>query len=196
MWPAALPSKATVPRSKAGYTLLEMLFVLVFTAFLLVILSEFLLSGMKLWAKNDRVYKRQNQLKLIYRVIHKELSTAYNNPYLPDKAMAGDDKELTFWKESAKGLLKVKYRYDQSDQKVYRSAAFWGSNIPEKVLFKDIKNWKFEYYQAHSQNWLSEWEPEVKTAIPSLIGISITTKESDLGTIIIPIKAWHSGEEE
>jgi prepilin-type N-terminal cleavage/methylation domain-containing protein len=196
MWRITLPSKATAPRSKAGYTLLEMLFVLALTAFLLVILSEFLLSGMKLWVKNDRAYRLQHQLKFVFQVINKELSAAYVNPYLPDKAMKGDDISLSFWKECADGLFKVKYRYEQTEKIVYRTAGLMGTSAPETVLFKDIINWKFEYYQSHTKNWLLEWDDSDKTLVPSLIRISITTKESDLGTFVIPIKAWHSEEED
>ena len=196
MWRAALPSRATGPKSEAGYTLIEILFVLAITAFLLVILSEFLFSGMRLWAKNDQAYRRQHQIKLVYQVINKELSTLYINPYLPDKALTGTDIEAEFWKESTAGLVKVKYRYEQTEHILYRSVGFAGTTPSETALFKNIKDWKFEYYQPHTQNWVLEWDPKEKTSVPSLIRISIATKESDLGTFTIPVKAWHSEEEE
>jgi len=172
---------------------MEMLFSIALTGILLAVLAQFLLSGVQLWGRNDRGYRRQHQLKFIYQTVSDEVSTMFYGDYLPDFAVKGDDYQLSFWRESTTGLILVTYRFDLNDQKVYRSQGFYGSTPEETVMFTDISSWQFEYYESETQNWLREWTSDRKE-LPALIRITVTTADSNLGTLVIPVKAWHSQE--
>lgn len=187
-------SKVSGPRkNEAGFTLLEMLFSIGMTGVLLAVLAQFLLSGLKLWERNDKGYRRQHQMKFIYQTVYDELSNMLYGDYLPEYLISGDDYKLSFWRESNTGLILVTYRYDFNEKKVYRSEGFYGSNPGETMLFDDISNWQFEYYEPETRNWLREWTSDRKE-LPALIRITAKTKENNLGTLIIPVKAWHNHE--
>jgi hypothetical protein len=188
------PSKATAIRGENGVSLVEMLVALSLTAFLLGVISQFLFTGVKFWAKNDLAYRRQHQLKVVFLTTYSDISSAFIGSYLPDFSMSGDEYQLNFWRETAEGLVLVKYRFEPPEHKVYRSAGFWGGTPPENELFTGIDSWKFEYYQTSSKNWLLEWKPERKDEVPSLIRITVKSKLVNMGTLYIPLKVWR-GEE-
>lgn len=180
-------------RSEAGFTLLEMLFSIGLSGLLLVILAQFMLSGIKLWERNDGGYRRQHQMKIVYERLYEEVSCMLHGDYLPEYIISGDDYKLSFWRESGAGLVLVTYRYDFNDNKVYRSEGFYGSRPEDTVLFDGITNWQFEYYEPKTRNWLREWTSDRKE-LPALIRITVKSKDSNLGTLTIPVKAWHSNE--
>jgi hypothetical protein len=171
-----------------------MLFSIGLTGVLLAILAQFMLSGVKLWERNDRGYRRQHQMKFIYQMVYNEVSTMLYGEYLPDYIISGDDYKLSFWRESDNGLILVTYRYDFNEKKVYRSEGFYGSSPGDELLFEDIANWQFEYYEPKTRNWLREWTADRKE-LPALIRITLKTKNSNLGTLTIPVKAWHRNAE-
>jgi prepilin-type N-terminal cleavage/methylation domain-containing protein len=183
-------SRVSGNRSEAGFTLLELLFSISITGLLLAILAQFLLSGVQLWERNDRGYRRQHQLKLVYQTAYNELSTMCYGEYLPDFIINGDDWQLGFWRETTRGLVFVKYRYDLNEKIVYYSEGFYGSKPPETALYKEIINWQFEYFDQKNRNWLREWKSDRKE-LPALIRITVKSKDADLGTLTIPVKAWH-----
>lgn len=186
--------KVSGPRkNEAGFTLMEVLFSIGMTGVLLTVLAQFMISGIKLWERNDQGYRRQHQMKFIYQTVSDEVSTMLYGDYLPEYIISGDDYKLSFWRESRTGLILVTYRYDFNDHKVYRSEGFYGSTPGETVLFNDILNWQFEYYEPKTRNWLREWTSDRKE-LPALIRITVKTKISNLGTLIIPVKAWHDNE--
>ena len=180
-------------KSEAGFTLLEMLFSIGITGLLLVILAQFMVSGIKLWERNDRGYRRQHQMKFIYQSVYQEVSCMLCGDYLPEYIISGDDYKLSFWRESDAGLILVTYRYDMNDKKVYRSEGFYGSSPGDTVLFEDIINWQFEYFEPETRNWLREWTSD-RRELPALIRITAKTKDSNLGALTIPVKAWHGKE--
>ncbi len=183
-------SRVSGNRSEAGFTLLELLFSISITGLLLAILSQFLLSGVQLWERNDRGYLRQHQLKLVYQTAYNEFSTMCHGEYLPDFIINGDEWQLMFWRETIKGLVFVKYRYDLNEKTVYHSEGFYGSKPEETILYKDIIKWQFEYFDQKNRNWLREWKSDRKE-LPALIRITVKTKDADLGTLTVPVKAWH-----
>ncbi len=184
------PSKVSGNRTEAGYTLLELLFSISITGLLLAILSQFLLSGVRMWERNDRGYRRQHQLKLVYQTAYNEISTMCYGEYLPEYLIDGGDTRLSFWRETPRGLEFVNYRYDLNEKVIYHSQGFYGSEPPEVVLYKGIENWEFEYFDPKNRNWLREWKSD-KKELPALIRITVKTKDADLGTLTVPVKAWH-----
>lgn len=190
--PAKRPLRVIGTRTESGLTLIEVLVSLSLTAVLLGVISQFLYTGIHLKNKSERAYERQHLMKAIYQTVSNDISPLATGPYLPENALKGDQYELSFWRESNAGLHNIKYRYDPQTKKVYKAAGFWGSKPEETVIFDDISDWKFSYYDPKTKWHLSEWDLKLKEEIPSLIGISIKTKTADLGTIFIPVKVWHS----
>jgi prepilin-type N-terminal cleavage/methylation domain-containing protein len=188
--------KGLVLRNEQGVTLLEMLAAITILAFMLAILSQFLFSGLRLWGKQDRGYQQQHRLKLIHQTLYNDLSTVLAGNYLPEYSVKGDDAKIQFWSESAAGLEQITYYYDQEHQVVYRAAGFWGQ-VPQDIpLFKEITEWKFEYFEPKWKNWVTEWNPALKMEIPLLIRVSVNTKTGNLGTMTFPLKAWHKEDEQ
>ena len=185
-----LHSRVSGNRNEAGFTILELLFSLSIIGLLLAVLTQFLVNGVQLWERNDRGYRRQHQLKIIYQTTYNEISTMCGSDYLPKYLIDGDDYQLHFWRETAKGVVLVAYRYAFTDGKVYRSEGFYGSEPLETVLYNDITNWQFEYFEQSSRNWLREWKSDRKE-LPALIRITAKTKDTDLGMMVIPVKSWH-----
>lgn len=181
-------------QNEKGLSLLEMLISLTFTAVLLGVLSQFLYSGVRFWGKNDQAYRRLSQFKMVFQVTYNDLASAFAGSYLPEFSLTGDEYQLSFWKETTAGLVLVNYRYDSFKKIVYRSAGFWGSKPEENEVFTDIVSWRFEYYKPDQKNWLLEWKPERKDQIPSLVRITVKTKTTDLGSMVIPLKTWRPEE--
>jgi hypothetical protein len=188
--------KALALPNEPGVTLLEMLAAITITAFMLAILAQFLFSGVRLWDKQDRGYQQQHRLKLIHQTLYNDLSTVLAGNYLPEYSVKGDDAKLQFWSEATTGLVQITYYYDREQQIVYRSAGFWGQ-VPQDIpLFKEITEWKFEYYEPKWKNWVAQWNPEQKMIIPALVRVTVATKTGNLGTMTFPLKAWHEEDEE
>lgn len=192
--PTKLFIKATCVRNETGLTLLEMLVSLTISAVLFAILAQFMFSGIQLWGKNDQAYQRQHRLNLVYQVVYNDLATVYVSNYLAEKAFKGDEYQLNFWREAPSGLVQVTYRYDRSSKQVFRTIGFWGSTPAEVSIFKNFNTWKFEYYQPNTKSWISEWDPDQKTAVPALIRIT-GKSDTDLGQIVIPIKTWYNNKD-
>lgn len=194
--PGRKPCNNTVWRSEAGMTLLEVLAALGILVMLLAVLSQMLYTGSRIWVKNDCAYQKQHQLQDLYTMLAPELRSAYGNEFLPGKAFKGDEREVSFWRETGVGLQQVTYRYDATQKTLYRAAGFWGATPEAKPLFTDLSAWKFEYFEAAARNWKYDWDPVVKTALPSLIRITATTTLTDLGSIVIPLEAWHEEDDD
>lgn len=188
--------KALALPNERGVTLLEMLAAITITAFMLAILAQFLFSGVRLWGKQDRGYQQQHRLKLIHQTLYNDLSTALAGNYLPEYSVKGDDAKLQFWSEAPTGLVQITYDYDREQQIVYRSAGFWGQVPQEIPLFKEITEWKFEYFEPKWKNWVTQWNPEQKMLIPALVRVTVHTKTGNLGAMTFPLKAWHEEDEE
>lgn len=174
--------------NESGLTLIEVLISLSLVVLILGVLNLFLYSGFRFQGKYDRAYERKYLLKSLYQVCRSDLASMVTGPYLPEASLVGNDYELSFWRESAAGLFQIKYRFDPQEKKLYRAIGFWESEKQETVLFEAIDDWKFEYFDGDSKNWVSEWSPELKEEIPALVGVSYQTAESGLIRIVFPIK--------
>ena len=188
--------KVTGAKNEAGLTLIEMLVTLSITAFLFLVLSQFLLSGVQLWAKNDHAYRRQHLLNLVFQSLNRDLGAMIPGGYLPEVAASGDQYQFKCWIENEQGLIQLEYRYDQQERKVYRIVGFWGGQPVEKVLLEEVDDWKFEYFQAHSKRWLITWSPEQRSEVPALIKVTFKTKLGDLGSMIIPVNTAQDSKED
>lgn len=183
--------------AEAGFTLMEMLVSLSMFAILLALLSQFLFNGIRLWERNDRAYQRQHQLKVIYQTIDNDLSGMLAGCFLPEGALTGEETELHFWKESEKlGAYQVHYRFEQWEKKVYRSTNIFGGETEEEVWLTGIKAWEFNFYDPESENWLFDWEPDMKWKLPALVRIAVKTEDHDLGKLIFPVRVWTKEAEE
>ncbi len=179
--------------NERGFTLIEMLAAICISALLLGVLAEFLFSCTGLWAKSDRGYQREQQLKFIYQMLERDFISIYPGTYLGElPAIEGDETRCAFWLETGQGLVRVQYRYDQENGKVYRVSGVAGSDPTEKTLFDDVTIWKIEYYDAFAQNWLLQWQvrPTEREILPKLLRVSVQTKLANFGTLTFPIKAW------
>lgn len=182
--------KGPVLQNESGVTMLEMVAALSLTALLLGILSQLLFSGVRLWSRQDRFYQQQHRFKFVYQTLYNDFSTAFASTYLPEPAMKGDDVEVQFWSETEKGLVQIKYCYDHTEQTVSRTEGFWGQEVAAKPLFKEVQQWKLEYFEPEWKSWVADWDHGDKGKLPSLIRVSIATKSGDLGTMTFPVKAW------
>lgn len=183
---------ATDIRNELGMTLVELLASLSLLVILLAVLSQFLYSGIHLWDKSDRAYERRHQLRSISQILNTDLGQLVNSPFLAEPAFNGDEYGCAFWAETNEGLVQIKYRYDQQSQKVFKTIGFWGSKPLENELFQGIKNWKIEYFRPKMKNWELQWRPTSKNEIPALIRVTATMEKNSLGTLVVPIKAWHN----
>ena len=188
--------KGTGAKNEAGITLIEMLVTLSITAFLFLILAQFLFSGVQLWAKNDQAYRRQHQLNLVFQSLNGDLGAMIPGGYLPEVAASGDQYQFKCWGENEQGLVQFEYRYDQQERKVFRTVGFWGGQPVASVLLEAVDDWKFEYFQAHSKRWLITWSPEQRNEVPALVKVTFKTKLGDLGSMIIPINTAYDFKED
>lgn len=179
------------PISRNGYTLIEVLFSIAFIALTLGILAQLLYSGAGIWEVNDRAYERQHQLKMVYETVYGDLASALTGPYLPEASVRGDETFMSFWRETEEGVIKVFYRYEPSEKKVYRGSGLWSGKAEEKCLFHRIEEWRFEYFDANVKYWRPSWDPDNKAAVPALIRVLVRSKEHDLGSFVIPMKTWN-----
>jgi prepilin-type N-terminal cleavage/methylation domain-containing protein len=193
--PAREYSGNTGRRSEAGMTLLEVLAALGILVILLTVLSQILHTGSRMWVKNGYAYQNQHQLQDLYTTLAPELRSAYTNPFLAGPACKGDEREVSFWRETGSGLQQVTYRYDAYAKTLYRSAGFWGQRPEFQALFTDLTAWKFAYFEAGTRNWKNDWEPAVKTELPSILRITAATGSADLGSITIPLEAGDEKDE-
>lgn len=193
--PGGKPCNNTFWRREAGMTLLEVLASLGILVILLAVLSQMLYTGSRMWVKNDYAYQKQHQLQDLYTVLAPELRSAYSSNFLPGKTFKGDEQEVSFWRETGVGLQQVTYHYDAAQKTLYRTAGFWGAQPEAKPLLTDLTAWQFEYFAADARNWKYDWEPAVKTALPSLIRITAATTFTDLGTVVIPLEAWYEEDD-
>ncbi len=178
-------------RSESGFTLIEMIAAIGLSALLLGVLAQFTYSIAGLWSRNDQAYRRQYVLRSIEQTLYQDFSVAYSSPYLPEPALKGNEYEVTFWQETNAGLVRVRYNYDSANQTVYRSSGFWGDQSEAAVLFQEVIDWRFEYFQVSTKNWLIEWEPEQPTELPSLIRLTVRTKLGAAGPFTVPARSWH-----
>lgn len=165
-------------------------------AIILGIMSQFLYNGIRLWSKNDRAYQRQHQLKFVYQTIASDLENVFPGPLLPENSFEGDEYRMSFWSVTSSGLKYITYEYDLSTQKVNRSVGLWGAEPEAKVLFSEIKEWKIEFFDDQTANWLTTWDPEAKSDIPALVRVTARSEKDNLGTMTFSIKAWHVEETE
>jgi prepilin-type N-terminal cleavage/methylation domain-containing protein len=182
----------TASRNESGMTLIELLASLSLLAILLAVLSQFLYTGTRMWGKSDRACERRHQLRFISQTLNTDLGLLVNSPFLAEPAINGDEYGFTFWAVTNDGLVQVKYHFDSQEQKVFRSAGFWGSKPPENQMFDQVKEWKVEYYRPKTKNWELQWQPTLKSDIPSLIRVTVTVGNNSLGSLVFPIKAWHN----
>jgi type II secretory pathway component PulJ len=178
-------------RSEAGVTLIEVVAALGLLGLLLAVLSQLLHAGGRMWIKTDYAYQRQHQLQDLYTVLASDMRFVYCSPFLPTKALQGNDREIAFWRETERGLQQVTYRYDAPQKILYRTAGFWGVLPEAKPLITNLTALQFEYFETTARNWKYEWEPKRKTLLPSLVRITATAGPDDLGPIVIPLEAWH-----
>jgi type II secretory pathway component PulJ len=191
VYSARKPCNITVWRSEGGLTLMEVLAALGILVLLLTVISQLLYTGGRMWVKTDYAYQKQHQLQDLYTVLASDLRFAYCSQFLPTKAFKGNDLEIAFWRETSMGLQQVTYRYDATQKVINRTAGFWGATPEAEPLFTNLATLKFEYFETTSHNWKSDWEPKLKTLLPSLVRITATTGANDLGTVVIPLEAWH-----
>lgn len=174
-------------RNESGFTLPEVILAISFTAILLGILAQLLFGGLRIWEKLGRGYSRQHQLLLIDRWLRGDLAAFLGSDYLPEASIKGDQSKLGFWTRSVRGLVKVEYRYDSAAGEVYRTTGFWGETAPEQPVLKAVSEWRFEYYDPVSENWLLYWDPSQTDRIPALIAVTVKTRNFDLGRLVFPI---------
>ncbi|NLY74816.1 MAG: hypothetical protein GX075_05895 [Firmicutes bacterium] len=180
-----------------GMTLAEVLAALTLTVLLLGFLSQFLYNGVSLWSRNDRAYRGQHQMKLIYQTLTNDLEGTFSGPFLPgEKSFQGEEQSLTFWSESGSGLKVIEYRYDAYEKTVWRSVGFWGGEPVERKLLTGITEWRFEYFEPKRRNWLLFWKPSSRTGLPALIKVTAKTDLNTLGPLTITIKTRRDEEEE
>jgi hypothetical protein len=172
-------------------TLIEVLASLSLLVVLLMILSQFLDTDIHLWGKNARADEPRHQLQALSQKLNSDLASLVDSPFLAEPAMKGDENQFTFWAATQNGLVQIEYRFDPVEQKVFRAAGFWGSVFEEKPLFDQVKKWQVEYFRPQTKNWELVWQPALKTDIPSLIRLSVWIGNNNLGTLVIPIHAWH-----
>ena len=182
----------TVFRSELGMTLVEVLASLSLLMILLAVISQFLYTDVRLWGKNDQIYERSYQTRVLAKTFRLDLSSLVNSPFLAEPAVQGDDYQFVFWAENQDGLVQIQYRFDTSEKKVYRSVGFWGSKPQEKLFFAQVEEWKIEYFRPKTKNWELQWQPVQKTDIPSLIRVTFQAQKNKATTLVIPIPAWHS----
>ncbi|HEY8463057.1 MAG TPA: type II secretion system protein GspJ [Bacillota bacterium] len=187
--------KELLGNAEAGVTLLEMIAALSLTAFLLGILSQLLYSGARLWEHQSRSYQWQHQLRLVYQTLYHDFSNAVCGVYLPENAIKGDDLKVQLWGETPSGLYRITYQYDSATGTVTRTVGRWGEEAEAVPLFKGIKSWKLEYFEATWKSWVAEWDPEQKDELPSLIRVTLATKAGRLGTLTFPVKVWYQRDE-
>jgi prepilin-type N-terminal cleavage/methylation domain-containing protein len=185
---------AFVTRNEPGMTLVELLASLSLLGILLAVLSQFLYTGIGLWGKTDRANERNYQLRFISQTLNTDLASMVNSPFLAEPAISGDEYEVTFWSENDQGLVQVKYRYDESTQKVLKTVGFWGNKASENEVFQKIQSWKIEYYRPKTKKWESQWQPAYKNEIPALLRVTVILKNKDQTgtTLVFPIKTWHN----
>lgn len=179
---------------ETGYTTMEMVAAITLTALILAILAQFLLSGVRLWDKNNQAFGKERELKVIYQTLNRDLTAMYYHPFLPEPPILGNEQELIFWQEGTAGLVRVKYWYDQGTKEVYRSAGFWGSEPEGRILFKGVTSWKFEYFEPHTRDWLLEWEPKQTRPLPGLIRVTFKTEKSNVGSLVFQVICGYDRE--
>jgi hypothetical protein len=182
--------------NERGVTLLEMVAAMTITAFMLAVLAQFLFSGARLWGQQDCNYRQQHRLTMIRQILDYDLSSLLVGNYLPEDSVWGDGLKLQFWSEAADGLVRITYYYDPEQQTVFRLAGFWGQEAPEVPLFKEITEWKFEYFESKWKNWTSTWKARRKNEVPALVRVTAHAKTGNLGTLTFSVKAWHEEDEE
>jgi len=181
---------------ESGMTLAEVLAALTLTVLLLGFLSQFLYNGITLWSRNDKAYRGQHQLKLIYQTLANDLESIFSGPFLPgEKLFQGEEQSLIFWSESGSGLKVIRYRYDSYEKTVWRSAGYWGSEPDERKLLTGITEWRFEYFEPKRRNWVLSWKPSFKTELPALVKVTAKTDLNKLGPLVFTIKARRDEEE-
>ncbi|HOJ78940.1 MAG TPA: type II secretion system protein GspJ [Bacillota bacterium] len=176
-------------------TLAEVIASLSFIAIILGITAQLLYSHIGFWERNDRSYQRQHLLKFVYQTVNSDLSSLFSGNFLPENSLAGDEYQLTGWIETAQGLKQVKYRYDLGNKSLLRAVGYWGSELEEQKLLTKVVNWRFEYYDAETGNWRTEWNPALKSKLPSLIRLTVVTEQGNLGTLSFAIHNKHTREQ-
>ncbi|MGE5581344.1 MAG: type II secretion system protein J [Bacillota bacterium] len=184
----------TALRNESGLTLLEVIASLALMALILGVLSQFLYSSNRLKIKTDQAYERQHLLENFHRLMAADTLAICAGAYLPENAMTGGDYQITFWLENEAGLNQVTYRFDPQEKKVYRSASFWGSKPEEVPVLTGVTQWRIEYFQAKTKNWLTVWQPSRKDEIPALLRFTVATRSADLGELVFPVKVWYNEE--
>ncbi len=179
-----------------GMTLAEVLAALALTTVLLGMLSQFLYSSVSLWSKNDKVYRKQHQLKYVYQTIANDLGGVFSSRFLPEEPFKGEENRLNFWNESPRGLKYIGYRYDYEAKALWRSAGLWGSVPEERKLFTGISEWRFEYFEPKKRNWVLYWEPSFPGELPSLVKITAKSDLGILGPFVFPIEVRRNEAEE
>lgn len=175
-------------------TLAEVIASLSFIAIILGITAQLLYSHIGFWERNDRSYRRQHLLKFVYQTLNSDLSSLFSGIFLPENSLTGDEYHLTSWIETAEGLKQIKYRYDLGSKSLLRAVGYWGSELEERELLTAVVNWRFEYYDAETGNWRTEWNPAMKTRLPSLIRVTVVTEKGNLGTISFEIQNKYTRE--
>lgn len=190
-------SKQAIPeggRGESGFTLPEVILAISFTAILLGVLAQLLFGGVRIWERIGRGYERQHQLLLIDRWLRNDLGALITGQYLPEAAIRGDQSKLEFWSRSSSGVVKVQYNFDSASGTVNRATGFWGENAVEQPVLKTVSEWHFEYFDPVSENWLLSWNPQESHRIPALIGVTVKTRDFDLGRLVFPIPGAVSHE--
>lgn len=187
-------SKDISGKNESGMTLLEVLASLSLLAFILGVMAEFLYNGVRFWGRSNHAYQLQHELALIDQTFRNDLESAYVNRFLPGNAVEGKEDELTFWRETSTGLQQRRYRYDPEHQCLFRATGLQGAKPEENTLLSAVREWHFEYWDPETENWSFDWNPDSKTAVPTLVRVTVKTDTGDLGKLVFPIKA-EAGEE-
>jgi type II secretory pathway component PulJ len=187
--------KGHVFPSENGLTLLETLAAISLTAVLLGVLSQLLFSGVRLWGKQNYSYRLQHQQSIVYQNLLMDFERAVVRPYLPEPALQGDELRLVFWADTAAGLVRMTYHYQPEEKTLYRAAGFWGQTPEGASFIKELRDWKFEYFDPKTENWVGEWNPERKDRFPRLIKVSVATKYGKLRDMIFALKPGDNEEE-
>lgn len=190
---------------RRGFTLMELLIALSIFAVIAVCLYSVFSGGLRVYRKQEKVFKYSHNVNLALDKMAGELRNAinYSMPAQPAGQLeearklkfTGDDKNLSFMTAKGSNIIKVDYFYVSTRDRrgvlkkriSYQKEAFNEEKHPEMVMIEGLDNLSFEYAYRGADSeappeWQTQWGKEAreeKSKIPAGVRITLEFKDPE-----------------
>ena len=196
-------------KSKAGFTLIEVMIAMTLISIMMVLLVSSLKTSAESWEAGERKITEVNENAVVYHFFRRHLSAAkpFLNNFAQDPqafSFQGSHRSLQFVSAfpasaSRKGLQLFEIKLadnDSSSIKVSLSPYFPeldddARQIEEVVLIEDVKSLRISYFSRTDEDgtgfWSESWQE--KSFLPELVKIKIELENNHFWPeFIIPLK--------